>query len=49
MFSIKILKVEKNILLLLSLSIFLSPTFRSLAIWPSSRLIGLIFFVISTI
>ena len=41
-------KVEKNILLLLSLTIFLSPTFRSLAIWPSSRLIGLIFFVIST-
>ena len=39
--------VEKNILLLLSLSIFLSPTFRSLAIWPSSRLIGLIFFSIS--
>ena len=30
-----------------SLSIFLSPTFRSLAIWPSSRLIGLIFFLIS--
>ena len=40
-------KVEKNILLILSLSIFLSPTFRSLAIWPSSRLVGLIFFVIS--
>jgi len=44
---IKFSKVEKNILLLLSLSIFLSPTFRSLAIWPSSRLIGLIFFSIS--
>jgi hypothetical protein len=40
--------VEKNILLVLSLSIFLSPTFRSLAIWPSSRLVGLIFFVISS-
>ena len=40
-------KIEKNLLLLLSLSIFLSPTFRSLAIWPSSRLIGLIFFLIS--
>ena len=38
MFIIKFYKVEKNILLLLSLSIFLSPTFRSLAIWPSSRL-----------
>ena len=44
---IKFDRIEKNILLLLSLSIFLSPTFRSLAIWPSSRLIGLIFFVIS--
>ena len=40
-------KVERNILLILSLSIFLSPTFRSLAIWPSSRLVGLIFFVIA--
>ena len=45
---LKFSKIEKNILLLLSLSVFLSPTFRSLAIWPSSRLIGLIFFVIST-
>ena len=44
---LKFSKVEKNILFLLSLSIFLSPTFRSLAIWPSSRLIGLIFFSIS--
>ena len=44
---IKFDKIEKSILFLLSLSIFLSPTFRSLAIWPSSRLIGLIFFVIS--
>ena len=46
--TLKFNKIEKNILLLLSLSIFLSPTFRSLAIWPSSRLIGLLFFVIST-
>ena len=44
---LKFSKVEKNILFLLSLSIFLSPTFRSLAIWPSTRLIGLIFFSIS--
>ena len=44
---LKFSNIEKNILLLLSLSIFLSPTFRSLAIWPSSRLIGLIFFLIS--
>ena len=44
---IKFDRVEKSLLFLLSLSIFLSPTFRSLAIWPSSRLIGLIFFVVS--
>ena len=44
---LKFSRVEKNLLLLLSLSVFLSPTFRSLAIWPSSRLIGLIFFTIS--
>ena len=44
---IKFDSVEKSLLFLLSLSIFLSPTFRSLAIWPSSRLIGLIFFVAS--
>jgi len=39
--------VEKSLLVILSLSIFLSPTFRSLAIWPSSRLAGLLFFVLS--
>ena len=32
---IKFDRIEKSILLLLSLSMFLSPTFRSLAIWPS--------------
>ena len=32
---------------LLSLVIFLSPTFRSLSIWPDSRLPGLIFFILS--
>ena len=40
-------KVEKSLLIILSLSIFLSPTFRSLAIWPSSRIVGLLFFVLS--
>lgn len=39
--------VEKNYLLLLSLVIFLSPTFRSLSIWPDSRLPGLVFFSLS--
>ena len=44
---IKFKNVDKNILLLLAISIFLSPTFRSLAIWPDSRIIGLIFFTLS--
>jgi hypothetical protein len=39
--------INYNYLLLLSLIIFLSPTFRSLAIWPDSRLPGLIFFVLT--
>ena len=39
--------IGKNILLIFSFSIFLSPTFRSLAIWPDTRIIGLLFFVIS--
>ena len=39
--------IDKNILALLSLVIFLSPTFRSLVIWPDSRVPGLIFFTLS--
>jgi hypothetical protein len=34
-------------LYLISLLLFLSPTFRSLSIWPDSRLYGVLFFVIS--
>jgi hypothetical protein len=44
---LKFNKVDRNLLIILSLSIFLSPTFRSLAIWPDSRIIGLTFFVLS--
>ena len=44
---LKFSNIDKNLLIILSLSIFLSPTFRSLAIWPDSRIIGLTFFVIS--
>ena len=44
---LKFSNVDKKLLLILSLSIFLSPTFRSLAIWPDSRIIGLTFFVLS--
>ena len=39
--------IDKRILLFLSSLIFISPTFRSLAIWPDSRLLGLTFFVLS--
>tara|TARA_Y100001970_G_scaffold292725_1_gene435478 strand:+ start:2154 stop:3392 length:1239 start_codon:yes stop_codon:yes gene_type:complete len=45
--SIKFLDIDKKLLLLLSLTIFLSPTFRSIAIWPDSRIPGLIFFTLS--
>ena len=41
------LDVRVQSLQLLSLIIFLSPTFRSLSIWPDSRLPGLIFFILS--
>jgi hypothetical protein len=34
-------------LYLISLLLFLSPTFRSLSIWPDSRLYGVLFFIIS--
>ena len=40
-------QIDKSILLLISFSLFLSPTFRSLSIWPSTRIIGMIFFVMS--
>ena len=45
--SLKFKEIDKTILLLLAFSIFLSPTFRSLAIWPSSIIAGLIFFLFS--
>jgi len=39
--------IKKKYLILLSCSIFLSPSLRALAIWPDSRIYGLAFFVIS--
>ena len=45
--TLKFKNFDKNVLFLISISIFLSPTFRSLSIWPDSRIIGLIFFTIS--
>ena len=44
---LKFKNINKNIFIILSLVIFLSPTFRSLAIWPDSRIIGVIFFTLS--
>ena len=38
---------NKNLFCLLVGLIFLSPTYRSLSIWPDSRLLGLSFFVLS--
>jgi len=45
--TIKFKKIDRKILIFLSCLIFLSPTFRSLAIWPDSRLIGLTLFTLS--
>ena len=44
---LKFTSINSNYLFLLSLIIFLSPTFRSLAIWPDSRIPGLIFFALT--
>ena len=44
---LKFESIDKTILLLLTGLIFLSPTFRSLAIWPDSRILGLTFFSFS--
>jgi hypothetical protein len=46
---LKLNYLDKKKILLISLVIFLSPTFRSLSIWPDSRLYGVLFFVISII
>ena len=45
--TVKFSEIDKKILFFLSSLIFLSPTFRSLAIWPDSRLFGLILFTLS--
>ena len=43
----KNIEINKEIFIFLSLLIFLSPVYRSLSIWPDSRIIGLTFFIIS--
>ncbi len=45
--NIRFKHTDKKILFLLSALIFISPTFRSLAIWPDSRLFGLTLFTLS--
>tara|TARA_B100000029_G_C17523080_1_gene940669 strand:- start:324 stop:1529 length:1206 start_codon:yes stop_codon:yes gene_type:complete len=45
--SINLIFKNKNIAFFLVSLIFISPTFRSLSIWPDSRLLGLAFFSIS--
>ena len=44
---LKFTDIDKRVLILITGIIFLSPTFRSLAIWPDSRVLGLSFFCIS--
>ena len=51
-FFLKCLKIKfsnynNKILYLISLLLFISPTFRSLSVWPDSRLHGLLYFIIS--
>ena len=41
-------KVNKKYLLILSCILYLSPSFRSNAIWPESAMLGLLFFLMST-
>ena len=43
----KFKKIDNNIIILFSLIILVSPTFRSLAIWPDSRNLGLSIFILS--
>ena len=40
-------KINSKILILFSFLIILSPTIRSLSIWPDSHLFGLLFFVLT--
>ena len=44
---IKFNYVNKKVINIISLLIFISPTFRSLSIWPDSRLYGILFFIVS--
>ncbi len=45
--SLKFSNIDKGYLIIISFIFFLSPSFRSLSIWPDSRLVGFLFFIIS--
>ena len=45
---LKFNNTNKNYLILISATLLLSPSFRSLSIWPDSRIYGFHFFIIST-
>ena len=45
--SLNLIIKDKNIIFFLVSLILISPTFRSLAVWPDSRVLGLTFFLIS--
>ena len=44
---LKFKNIDRKILIILVSLIFLSPTFRSLIIWPDSRILGILFFTLS--
>ena len=44
---LKFKQTSKTLLLVFSFIFFLSPTYRSLSVWPDSRILGFHFFVIS--
>ncbi len=44
---LKFKNIDSNYLFLLSIIIFLSPTFRTLIVWPDSRILGVTLFSIS--
>jgi len=46
--SLKFKNKNKNIIFLICCVFFLSPSLRSIAIWPDSRILGLIIFLFST-
>jgi len=44
---VKLINIDKKIINIISSLILISATYRSLSIWPDSRLYGILFFIIS--